>query len=217
MGRRFELKTDHNGLKYLFDQPTLNARQSRWLEFMCEYDFEIKHIKGKENKVVDALNKRVHELHAIAISMYQTNIKSKILDVANVDLQYRGLVAKLQQGKMPQKMEIYKLETDGILLYKNIIFVPNVQCLKQMILQEMHNVPYAGHPIYQKIVAVVKSHYFWLGMKRDIAEYIAKCMECQKFRAENRHPAGLLQPLPIPEWKWEVVTMDFITGLPRTS
>jgi hypothetical protein len=47
MGKRFKLRTDHNGLKYLFDQPTLNARQIRWLEFMCEYDFAIKHIKGK--------------------------------------------------------------------------------------------------------------------------------------------------------------------------
>ena len=126
MGRRFELRTDHNGLKYLFDQPTLNARQSRWLEFLCEYDFEIKHIKGKENKVVDALSRRVHELHATTISMYQTDIKSRILEATNADLQYRELVTKLQQGKMPQKMEIYKLETDGILLYKNKIFVPNV-------------------------------------------------------------------------------------------
>jgi hypothetical protein len=75
---------------------------------------------------------------------------------------------------MPQKMEIYKLETDRILLYKNIILVPNVLCLKQMILQEMHNVPYAGHPRYQKTVAAVKSHYFWSGMKREIVEYIAR-------------------------------------------
>jgi hypothetical protein len=64
MGKRFELRTNHNGLKYLFDQPTLNARQRRWLEFLTEYDFDINHIKGKENKVVDALNRRVHELHA---------------------------------------------------------------------------------------------------------------------------------------------------------
>jgi hypothetical protein len=54
-------------------------------------------------------------------------------------------------------------------------------------------------------------------MKRDIAKYIARCMECQKFKAEHRHPARLLQALPIPEWKWEVVKMDFITGFPRTS
>ena len=50
MGRRFELKTDHCDLKYLFDQPTLNARQARWLEFLCEFDFEIKHIKGKKTR-----------------------------------------------------------------------------------------------------------------------------------------------------------------------
>jgi hypothetical protein len=50
MGNKFELRTYHNGLKYLFDQPTLNVRQSRWLEFLCEYEFDIKHIKGKETK-----------------------------------------------------------------------------------------------------------------------------------------------------------------------
>ena len=101
MGRRFELRTNHNGLKYLFDQSTLNARKSRWLEFLCEYDFDIKHIKGKENKVVEALSRRVHELHAPAISMYQIDIKGRILEAANADLQYRDLVAKLQQGEMP--------------------------------------------------------------------------------------------------------------------
>jgi hypothetical protein len=167
--------------------------------------------------VVDALNRRVHELHATTISMYQTDIKRKILEAANADLQYRELVAKLQQSKIPQKVDNYNLGIDGILLHKNIIFVPNVQDLKRMILHEMHNVPYAGHPGYQKTMAAIKSHYFWPGMKREIVEYIARCMECQKVKAEHRHPAGLLQPLPIPEWKWEVVTMDFITGLPRTG
>jgi hypothetical protein len=54
-------------------------------------------------------------------------------------------------------------------------------------------------------------------MKKDIAEYIAKCLECQRVKAEHMHPDGLLEPLPIPEWKWEVVTMDFIIGLPRTN
>ena len=86
MGKRFELRTDHNGLKYLFDQPTLNARHSRWLEFLYEYNFDIKHIKGKENKVVDALSRRVHELHATTISMYQTDIKGIFLEAASVDL-----------------------------------------------------------------------------------------------------------------------------------
>jgi hypothetical protein len=58
---------------------------------------------------------------------------------------------------------------------------------------------------------MVISQFFWLGMKKDVFYYIALCMECQKVKAANRHPAGLLHPLPIPEKKWEVITMDFIT------
>jgi hypothetical protein len=85
-GKRFELRTDHNDLKYLFDQLTLNARQSRWLDFLCEYDFDIKHIKGKENKVFDALSRKVQELHATAISMYRNDIMGRILEAGNVDL-----------------------------------------------------------------------------------------------------------------------------------
>jgi hypothetical protein len=79
---------------------------------------------------------------------------------------------------MPEKVDNYNLGIDGILLHKNIIFVPNVQDLKCMILHEMHNFPYPGHPGYQKTMAVIKSHYFWPGMKREIIEYIARCMEC---------------------------------------
>jgi hypothetical protein len=148
MGKRFELIIDHNGLKYLFDQPTLNARQTRWLEFLSEYDFDINHIKGKENKVANALNKRLHELHDTTISMYQSYLKDIITEAAKSDLQYKELVGKLQQGNLQQKIEEYKLDTDEILMYMGIIYVPNSQELKNLILREMHNVPYAGHPGY---------------------------------------------------------------------
>jgi hypothetical protein len=100
MGKRFELRTDHNGLEYLFDQPTLNARQSRWLEFLSEYDFDTKHIKGKENIVADALNRRVHKLHATTISMYQSDLKDIIIEATKSNLQYMELVEKLQEGNL---------------------------------------------------------------------------------------------------------------------
>jgi hypothetical protein len=178
------------------------------LEFRCEYDFDINHIKGKENKV--------HKLHATTISMYQNDIKRIIFEAGNPALQYKDLVEKILQGEIPLKVKNYKLETDGTLLYKNIIDVPNVHDLKLMILNEMHNVPYVGPPRYQKTMATIKSHYFFPSIKKEIVEYIARCMECQKVKSEHRHPTGLLQPLPILEWMWEVVTMDFITRLPRT-
>jgi hypothetical protein len=78
MGKIFELRMDHSGLKYLFGQPTLNARKRRWLEFLSEYDFDINHIKGKENKVDDTLNKRVHEMYATTISMCKSYLKDII-------------------------------------------------------------------------------------------------------------------------------------------
>jgi hypothetical protein len=102
-------------------------------------------------------------------------------------------------------------------MYKGRIYVPNSQELKNMILGEMHNVHYAGHPGYQKTIAAIKRQYYWPSMKKDIVGFSARCLEFQKVKAEHRHPTGLLQPLPIPECKWEVVTMDFITKLPRTN
>jgi hypothetical protein len=80
----------------------------------------------------------------------------------------------------------------------------------------MHIVPYGGHLGYQKTISIVKIQYYWPSMKKEVIEFISKCLKCQKVKAEHRHPVGLLQLLTIPEWKWEVVTMDFIIGFPRT-
>jgi IS30 family transposase len=63
----------------------------------------------------------------------------------------------------------------------------------------------------------LKTHYWWYGMKRDIAEYVSLCDTCQRVKAEHQRPAGLLQPLKIPKWKWEEIGMDFIVRLPRTQ
>jgi hypothetical protein len=88
MGKKFKLRTDHIGLKYLFEQPTLNARKTRWQEFLSEYEFDIKHIKGEENKVVDALSRRVNLMHATVVSMHQAYLKSIILDGLVTDQHY---------------------------------------------------------------------------------------------------------------------------------
>ena len=68
-GDKFELIKNHNGLKYLFEQHTLHVKKTRWLEFLSEYDFNVNHIRGKGNKVVDALSRRIHSMHATTISM----------------------------------------------------------------------------------------------------------------------------------------------------
>ena len=78
-------------------------------------------------------------------------------------------------------------------------------------MDEIHQAPYSGHPGYQKIIATSRKQYFWSRMKKDIAEYVARCMKFQQVKVEHQDPTGLLQPLAIPEWKWEVISMNFIT------
>ena len=97
------------------------------------------------------------------------------------------------------------------------MYVPDSRDLRRFVLQEIHNVPYAGHPGYQKTLAAFRKDYFWPSLKTDVVVDKSHCMEFQRVKVEHRHPAGLLQPLPISEWKWEVVTIDFITKLPMTS
>jgi hypothetical protein len=88
MGRKFLLLTDNNGVKFLFSQLDLNARQARWLAFLSEFDFEVRHIKGKENKVVDALRRRVHGLFEINISREESDLEQRIKVAGNNDENY---------------------------------------------------------------------------------------------------------------------------------
>jgi hypothetical protein len=125
MGRTFELRIYHSGLKYLFEQPSLNVRKNRWLEFLSKYDFDIKSIKGKNNKVVDALNRRVHEMHVTTISMCISDLKRRILQGLALDEHYAQVKEGLQQRNLPLKLKEYKMGEDGFLLFMDKFHVPN--------------------------------------------------------------------------------------------
>ena len=102
-------------------------------------------------------------------------------------------------------------------MYKNRLYVPNMSEIKLLILNEVHKSLYSRHPRYQKMVTMLRKEYFWPNMKNEVVEYIARCIEWQQVKAEHQHPSGLLQPLPIPNWKWEVISLYFITGLPKNQ
>ena len=124
-----------------------------------------------------------------------------------------GIKRKIKAGKAPGFSE----DEQGIVWFGNRICVPNKVELKNLILQEAHDTPYSIHPGGTKMYQDLKERFWWHGMKREIATYVAKCDVCQRVKAEHQRPAGLLQPLKVPEWKWDKVGMDFITGLPRSS
>ena len=88
--------------------------------------------------------------------------------------------------------------------------MPNQYSVKQSIFKELHNNPYPRHPWYQKFITTLRKYFYWPNMKREAIEYVARCFTCQQVKVIHQHLVGLLQHIPIPEWKWKTITMDFI-------
>ena len=111
------------------------------------------------------------------------------------------------------------LEEDsrGIKTRYGRIYIPFRSDIKELILEEAHKSKYSIHPGATKMYLDLKRNYWWPGMKRDCVKYVERCLTCLKVKAEHQKPYGKVQPLDIPVWKWEKITMDFITKLPRTK
>ena len=99
---------------------------------------------------------------------------------------------------------------------KGRLCVPDVGELRQHILAEAHNSRYSIHPGAAKMYRDLWEVYWWNGIKRDIANFMSKCRNCHKVKVEHLKPGGMNQEINIPTWKWDVINMGFITGLPRT-
>ncbi|TYK18897.1 pol protein [Cucumis melo var. makuwa] len=203
---KIQIFTDHKSLKYFFTQKELNMRQRRWLELVKDYDCEILYHPGKANVVADALNRKLAQLTV------QPTLRQKII-VAQSNDPY--LVDKRCLAEVGQAVE-FSISSDGGLLFERRLCVPTDNAVKTELLTEAHNSPFSMHPGSKKMYQDLKRVYWWRNIKREVAEFVSKCLVCQQVKAPRQKPAGLLQPLSLLEWKWENVSMDFITGLPRT-
>ena len=108
----------------------------------------------------------------------------------------------------------FTVKEDGFLYYRDRVCVPNDDELKKSIPEEAHSGSFAMHPCSTKIYQDLKTSYWLSGMKKDVSEFVTKFMVCQKVKAEHQVPLGLLQPIRIPKWKWDRITMDFVVRLP---
>ena len=209
LGEKFELFTDHKSLKYLFTQKDLNMRQQRWLEFLASYDLDIQYTPGKANVVADALSRK----HAvIAYLVITPTLLQKIANKQSEDNFTKKMVERIESGGDSH----FEIDNQGVLRLNGRICVPDDETLKREVLDECHKSKFNIHPGIHKMYQDIKRTFWWKTLKRDIAIYVSRCLTCQQVKSDQQKVAGLLQPLEVPVWKWDQISMDFVDGLPRS-
>ncbi|KAL4032368.1 hypothetical protein IC575_005439 [Cucumis melo] len=216
-GEKIQIFTDHKSLKYFFTQKELNMRQRRTLELVKDYDCEILYHPGKANVVADALSRKVS--HSAALITRQTSL-DRDFERAEIVVSVGPIASQLSQlsncclAEAGQGVE-FSISSNGGLLFNRHLCVPADGAVKTELLKA-HSSPFFMHPCSTKMYQDLKRVYSWCNMKREVAEFVNKCLVCQQVKAPRQKPTGLLQSLSVPEWKWKNVSMDFITGLPKT-
>ncbi|WVZ70323.1 hypothetical protein U9M48_018998 [Paspalum notatum var. saurae] len=206
-------------------------RQRRWLELIKDYDLEIHYHPRKANVVADALSRRAHcnviearltarvicwEMDEIEmpteqlVDLYSLIIEPTIKDLVIVAQKQDPGMAHIRESIDEEKKACFTLDDQGVLWFKNRLVVPKDMELWKKILDEAHT---SVHPSSNKMYQDLKQKI----LKQEIAKYVSECDVCRTVKADHLKPAGMLQPLDIPAWKWEDVHMDFIVGLPRTQ
>ena len=218
-GTKCTIFTDHKSLQHILDQKELNMRQRRWLELLSDYDCEIRYHPGKANVVADALSRkeRLKPLRVKSLGMTICSpLPSQIL-AAQVEALKEENRPKEKVYGMPESKNGFIKRSDGTLCFKDRSWIPLFGGIRDLIMNESHKTKYSIHPGSDKMYQDLKKLYWWPNMKADIAEYVSKCLTCSRVKAEYQKPSGLLVQPEIPVRKWERITMDFITKLPRTS
>ena len=143
-------------------------------------------------------------------------VRSKLIDEIRAaqitDPELQKYIDRVRKGQ-EKKFRI----SNEMLMLDNRICVPNVSNLRQRILQEVHYTPYSIHPGATKMYHDIKTNYCWRGLKKEVAKFVASCLICQQVMIEHQKSTRLLQEMPLPEWKWDRIAMDFVVGLPRTQ
>ncbi|GKA03411.1 putative reverse transcriptase domain-containing protein, partial [Tanacetum coccineum] len=221
-GTKYTVFTDHKSLQHILDQKELNMRQCCWLELLSNYDCEIHYHSGKANVVADALSwkERITPLRVRALVMtIGLDLPKQILVAQTEAHKLENLKNQDVGGMIRKDIPKEKLEprADGTLCLNDRSWLPCYGDLRTVIMHESHKSKYSIHLCSDKMYQDMKKLYWWPNMKANIATYVRKCLTCAKVKAEHQRPSGLLVQPEIPQWKWDNITIDFITKLSKSS
>jgi hypothetical protein len=241
-GKPFELITDHQPLLRIPEKSDLTRRQARAVAFLGEFKYTIVYQPGKGN-VADPLSR--HPSLA-AVTRSQTRLHATAQPSASVSapdsrasasatappppapslplppghptlLRDALLQAYAADPRFSEFLEYLDKGDDGLYYCNGKVFVPNNLQLRERVLREMHDQVYAGHAGVRKTLERVSRMFWWPTMRHDVYQYVVHCDICQRNKSSHQSPAGLLQPLPVPGFRWHTCTMDLIVKLPPTE
>jgi hypothetical protein len=215
LGKHFQIKTDHQSLKYFLEQCISTPEQQKWVNKLFGYNYEIIYKKCKDNVVLDALSRKYEDEGSLFSLFF---IVPEWLQVVRQEWLHNPksshLIQQLQSNS-PVSPGYSWLHDD--LQYKVHFYLSKQSKLKSTVLSELHATPIAWHSGFTKTYDRVKCSFFWDGMKPDVRNFMAECDVCQCNKGKTVKYPGTLQPLSIPPAIWQDISMDFITGLPKSG
>lgn len=218
LGSHVTVRTDNTPSSHFLTQKALTPKQARWQEYLGEYNVTLEYNPGTVNNVADALSRKA-ELAAIQTDHHQSTsrINSDFLHKIKAGLQTDPQAAQLYTLAKQGNSRKFCVEND--MLYKSgtRLYVPNTDELRRGLIKECHDTLWAGHPGWQRTMALLERGYYWPKMRGDVKDYVRTCLICQQDKVDHAQPLGLLEPLPTPSRPWESISMDFITGLPEAD
>ena len=198
--------------------------------FLADYNYCIVYRPGVENKKADILSRRYEHQEEAALDrgespalisseffisaiLTDNDIKDLIRDALPDDKSVSKIIKSLEEDTPVKGWHL----DSGLAYYHNRIYIPNKPELCQSVLESRHNNPSVGHPGHFRTYDLISRDFYWSGLKLSVNQYIQACDSCIWAKHSNRAPAGLLQPIDIPNKPWEEITYDLIVGLPESD
>jgi hypothetical protein len=211
--KEFVLYNDNQDLQFITRQEKLNQRHAKWIEFKHNFTFVIKHIVGNDNKVVDALSRRcliIQEFQVKTLGFKQ--LKKMYSDDPNFEEAYEACANPVLRDRSHW---IEYMIQEGLLFKGNQLCIPKCS-MRDDLVKEKHSGGLARHLSHDKTFAKLRSSYYWPGMRREVINFVNICRIFQHAKGKRQN-TRLYQPFPIPERPWDVISMDFLLGIPRTK
>lgn len=228
------VKSDHQPLRWLMSLKSPSGRLARWALSLQPYDLQIEYVPGKQNALADTLSR------PFCHNKDTTNYCDACFVTVNLPLDDMKKIREAQLSDVNISAIIHSFETPetsvtdvrrwsdrGYLMLNGILYRYNPDCDSEeaqqvvpkcsinTVLKETHDSPLAGHYGVDRTLQKILPRYYWLGMRKDVAAYVAQCIECQRYKCSNLKPSGLLQT-PIQAQRFETIAIDLFGPLPET-